>query len=63
MRNKIRTEEDFFNESKRLRAETLILADTLKDHPLRFKIVNEIEMEVEIIDQKTFEAEIQNLRK
>jgi uncharacterized protein YktA (UPF0223 family) len=48
MRNKIRTEEDFFNESKRLRAEALILADTLKDHPLRFKIVNEIEMEVEI---------------
>lgn len=48
MRNKIRTEEDFFNESKRLRAETLILADTLKDHPLRFKIVNEITMEVEI---------------
>ena len=48
MQNKIRTEEDFFNESKRLRAEALILADTLKDHPLRFKIVNEIAMEVEI---------------
>lgn len=43
-----RTEEDYFNESKRFRAETLLIADTLKDCPMRFTITNVITMDVEI---------------
>ena len=43
-----RTEEDYFNESKRFRAEALLIADTLKDSPMRFTITNVIIMDVEI---------------
>ena len=43
-----RTEEEYFNESKRFRAEALVIADTLKDSPLRFTITNVITMDVEI---------------
>ena len=43
-----RTEEDYFNESKRFRAEALLIADTLKDSPMRFTITNVITMDVEI---------------
>lgn len=43
-----RTEEDYFNESKRFRAEALLIADTLKDCPMRFTITNVITMDVEI---------------
>ena len=95
MRNKIRTEEDFFNESKRLRAEALILSDFLEKakyegwrevipgkHPetaffayysreldskaylcVRKMKNSGIFKPYAIIDQKTFDAEIQNLRK
>ena len=81
---KQRTEEEFYAESKRLRAETLRMAEALKNNPMRFVVTNVITMDVEItksdlktivskntgifkpyaiIDQKTFDAEIQNLRK
>lgn len=43
-----RTEDEYYKESKRLRAEVLAQADDLKDHPLRFIITNGITMEVEI---------------
>ena len=43
-----RTDEEFYIESKRLRAETLRMADALKDNPMRFVITNVITMEVEI---------------
>ena len=43
-----RTQEDYYIESKRLRAETIQIADTLKDNPLRFTITNGITMDVEI---------------
>ena len=43
-----RTEEDYFNESKRFIAEALLIADTLKDCPMRFTITNVITMDVEI---------------
>ncbi len=44
----MRTDEEFYIESKRLRAETLRMADALKDNPMRFVITNVITMEVEI---------------
>ncbi len=60
-----RTEEEYYIESKRLRAEVMQIADALKDNPLRFTVTNGITMDVEITksDLKTFDAEIQNLRK
>ena len=60
-----RTEEKYYIESKRLRAEVMQIADALKDNPLRFTVTNGITMEVEITksDLKTFDAEIQNLKK
>ena len=45
---KHRTEEEYYKESKRLRAEVLAQADTLKEHPMHFTITNGITMEVEI---------------
>ena len=45
---KQRTEEEYYIESKRLREETIRMADALKDHPLRFVITNVITMDVEI---------------
>ena len=70
-----RTEEDFYIESKRIRKEVLEMAETLKEHPLRFTITNGITMDVEITksDVKTvlrknvrnnkFNASISELRK
>ena len=46
--NKLRTDEEYFIESKRYRAEVLVIADELKDNPLRFTITNVITMDVEI---------------
>ena len=43
-----RPEEEYYIESKRLRAEVLIQAELLKGSPLRFIITNEITMHVEI---------------
>lgn len=43
-----RTEDDYYKECKRLRAEVLAQADALKEHPLRFTIMNGIRMNVEI---------------
>ena len=43
-----RTEEEYYIESKRLRAEVLKQAELLKGSPLRFIITNEITMHVEI---------------
>ena len=43
-----RTDEDFYAASKRLRAETIRMANTLKERPLRFTIENGIKMDVEI---------------
>ena len=37
-----RTDEEYYIESKRLRAETLRMADALKDSPLRFTVTNGI---------------------
>ena len=48
MVKKLRTEEDYYNESRRLRAETMLIADSLRECPLRFTITNGIVMEVEI---------------
>ena len=48
MVKKLRTEEDYYNESRRLRAETMLIADSLRERPLRFTITNGIVMEVEI---------------
>ena len=45
---KQRTDDDFYIESKRMRKEVLEMAESLKDHPLRFTITNGITMEVEI---------------
>lgn len=45
---KLRTEEDYYNESRRLRTEVMRMADELRDNPLRFTITNGITMEVEI---------------
>ena len=41
-------EKDFYDESKRFRAEVMRLADNLKNNPIRFTITNGITMEVEI---------------
>ena len=48
MQHKLRSQEDFYKESKRLRQEVLSQAEQLKGHPLRFSIVNGISMDVEI---------------
>ena len=55
MSKKKRTEEDYYNESKRLRSEVMRMADTLRDNPMRFTVTNGITMEVEITksDMKT----------
>ena len=45
---KQRTEEDYYIESRRLREETMRMADLLKDCPMRFVITNVITMDVEI---------------
>ena len=37
-----RTEEEYYNESRRLREETMLMADALRDKPLRFTITNGI---------------------
>lgn len=42
------TKDVFYEESKRLRKEVLLLADSLKNNPLRFSVTNEIRMDVEI---------------
>ena len=46
--NKQKTEEEYYIESKRLRAETLRIADGLKDNPMRFVVTNVITMVVEV---------------
>lgn len=43
-----RTEEEYYFESKKLRAEVMSMADALKDNPIRFSITNGITMDVEI---------------
>ena len=69
---KLRTEEEFYLESKRLREETIRMADALKDNrelgSKAYLCVRKIKntglfKPYAIIDQKTFDAEIQNLRK
>ena len=45
---KQRTEEEYYIESKRLRAETMRMAEALKDNPMRFVITNVITMDVEV---------------
>ena len=45
---KQRTEKDYYIESKRLREETLRIADSLKDNPMRFIITNVITMNIEV---------------
>ena len=45
---KQRTEEEYYIESRRLREETMRMADLLKDRPMRFVITNVITMDVEI---------------
>ena len=46
--NKDRSEDYYYNESKRLRAEVLQQAEALKGKPLRVVIVNGISMDVEV---------------
>ena len=46
--NQTRTEEEYFAESKRLREKVMLIADSLKDNPMRFVITNGITMDVEI---------------
>jgi len=46
--NNHRTEEEYYIESKRLRAEVMQIAESLKGNPMRFVITNEITMRVEI---------------
>ena len=48
MEKKQRTEEEYFIESRRLREETMRMADSLCNNPLRFTITNGITMDVEI---------------
>ena len=48
MEKKQRTEEEYFIESRRLREETMRMADSLRNNPLRFTITNGITMDVEI---------------
>ena len=45
---KPRTEEEYYIESKRFREETMRMADSLKDNPMRFVVTNGITMNVEI---------------
>ena len=45
---KQRTEEEYYVESRRLREETMRMADALKDNPMRFVVTNVITMDVEI---------------
>lgn len=45
---RVRPPRDYHEESKRLRNETLALAEPLKNNPLRFSITNGIRMDVEI---------------
>ena len=44
----IRTDDDYYIESKRIRNEVLLMAEALKEHPMRFTITNGITMDVEI---------------
>lgn len=44
----IRTSDEYYIESKRIRNEVLTIAETLKEQPLRFTITNGITMDVEI---------------
>ena len=55
MSKKQRTQEDYYNESKRLRSEVMRMADALRDNPMCFTITNGITMKVEITksDMKT----------
>ena len=46
--NKDRTDKNFYDESKRYREETIRMADSLKNNPIRFTITNGITMDVEI---------------
>ena len=46
--NNHRTEEDYYIESKTLRAEVMQIADTLKNCPMRFTVTNGIRMDVEV---------------
>ena len=57
-----RTQDDYYQESKRIRNEVLQLAEQLKGHPLRFIITNGITMRVEITknDLKTNEHTFNN---
>ena len=48
MKIESRTQKDYYNESRRLRTEALLIADTLKDNPLHFTIANGITMDVEV---------------
>ena len=43
-----RTEEEYYLDSKRLRAEVMQIADTLKNCPMRFTVTNGIKMDVEV---------------
>jgi hypothetical protein len=43
-----RTEEEYYLESKRLRAEVMQIADTLKNSPMRFTVTNGTKMDVEV---------------
>ena len=45
---KLRSEEEYYIESKRLREETIRMAEALKDNPMRFVVTNVITMDVEI---------------
>ena len=62
--NKQRTEQEYYNESKRLREETMRMADELKDNPLCFVVTNVITMDVEITksDLKTIVSKNTSLR-
>jgi hypothetical protein len=55
---KQRTEEEYYLESRRLREETMRMADALKDNPMRFVVTNVITMDVEITksDLKTIQT-------
>ena len=44
----VRTKDDYYIESKRIRNEVLAMAEALKGEPLRFTITNGITMDVEI---------------
>jgi len=61
---KPRTAEEYYLESKRLREETIRMADALKDHPIRFVVTNVITMDVEITksDLKTIVSKKEPLR-